>query len=100
MISSEERQGRIDTLKQRINDLSVTKRAIESQAEVIMSNNTVSKKGMNRVLAALNRYPDVSKTKLGNDDEIALFRISMEIKGMQLTMAMLANELTNLGVKE
>lgn len=83
------------SLVEALNDLESRKNQVSKQANMIIESNKLSKKGLGRVMRALNDYPRV-KTKLTDPDEAALLTLSVEVKNHQLSMMVLVDAINTL----
>lgn len=84
----------LEALKQRMVDLQGIKQAVENQVSEILQSNQISKRGLARVIESLVSYPSPPKRKLTDEYEIAIHRLLMEVKQVQLTMLMISVELS------
>lgn len=85
----------LESLTTALTDLEARKNGVAKQANLIIESNQLSKKGLGRVMRALNDYPRV-KTKLTDPDEAALLTLSVEVKNHQLSMMILVDAINTL----
>lgn len=84
----------LEELKQRLVDLQGIKKAVESQVSAILQENSISKRGLTRIIESLVSYPSPPQRRLTDENEIAIHRLLMEVKQLQLTMLMISVELS------
>ena len=84
----------LEELKQRLVDLQQVKTAVEAQVNALLMENKISKRGLCRIVESLVAFPNPPKRKLTDVDEIAILKLLMEVKEVQLTMLMISVELS------
>lgn len=84
----------LEALKERLTDLQTIKSAVEAQVSELLQQNTISKRGMCRIIESLVSFPNPPKRKLTTPEEIAILKLLMEVKEVQLTMLMISVELS------
>lgn len=84
----------VEQLKQRMVDLQGIKKTVEAQVSAILQQNNISKRGLTRIIESLVSYPTPPQRRLSNENEIAIHRLLMETKQLQLTMLMISVELS------
>lgn len=85
-----------DKLRERLDDLLVSKDILVEKLNTLMDRDVLSKKGFKRVLTALGEFPKPPAKKLNDENEIAIFTISTKLRETQLLMTMIVNELSNM----
>lgn len=84
----------LDALKERLTDLQTIKTAVEAQVSELLQQNTISKRGLTRIIESLVSFPNPPKRKLTTPEEIAILKLLFEVKEVQLTMLMISVELS------
>jgi hypothetical protein len=84
----------LDALKERLTDLQTIKIAVEAQVSELLQQNTISKRGLTRIIESLVSFPNPPKRKLTTPEEIAILKLLFEVKEVQLTMLMISVELS------
>ena len=84
----------LDDLKQRLVDLQSVKTAVEAQVNALLMENSISKRGLCRIIESLVSFPNPPKRKLTTPEEGAILKLLIEVKEVQLTMLMISVELS------
>lgn len=75
----------LEQLEQSKKDLSVRKKELTKQVNLILEANQISSRGKNRIINSLAGFPD-NIVKLTDSHESALVSVLFEIKNVQIAM--------------
>lgn len=75
----------LEQLEQNKKDLSIRKKELTKQVNLILEANQISSRGKNRIINSLASFPD-NIVKLTDSHESALVSVLFEIKNVQIAM--------------